>query len=228
MARASDAEDRQKAVLITGATSGIGLRMAEILSQNGFFIYAGARKPEDIERLNRMDNVRAVLDEVLEAERAARAAPPARGMSLHEAAFSGDLEALRAALAQGADPDAPDATGATPLIVATTFDHPAAVEVLLSAGAAIDKPNGDGSTPLHMAALLCREEILRTLLANGADKTLRTKSGSTAHDIVTVPFDQIKPLYDYLGAALEPYGLTLDQERIRTERPVIAGILSAP
>ena len=53
-------EQGQKAVLVTGATSGIGLRMAEVLSEHGFFVYAGARKPEDIARLNRIPNVKAV------------------------------------------------------------------------------------------------------------------------------------------------------------------------
>ena len=62
-------DDQKKAVLITGATSGIGLRMAEVLSQNGFFVYAGARKPEDIERLNRMENTRAVrLDVTIQSD----------------------------------------------------------------------------------------------------------------------------------------------------------------
>ena len=37
----------EKAVLITGTSSGIGLRMTELLSQNGFFVYAGVRTPED-------------------------------------------------------------------------------------------------------------------------------------------------------------------------------------
>lgn len=52
--------DQQKAVLVTGASSGIGLNITERLSANGTFVYAGARKAEDIERLNAMENVRAV------------------------------------------------------------------------------------------------------------------------------------------------------------------------
>ena len=56
----ADQHERQKAVLVTGATSGIGLRIAERLASEGYFVYAGARKQEDIERLNKMDNVEAV------------------------------------------------------------------------------------------------------------------------------------------------------------------------
>ena len=38
-----------KAVLVTGASSGIGLQIAKTLSRNGFHVYAGARKAEDLE-----------------------------------------------------------------------------------------------------------------------------------------------------------------------------------
>jgi len=57
------------AVLITGTSSGIGLRMTEVLSQNGFFVYAGARKPEDLARLDAMENVKSVrLDVTIQSE----------------------------------------------------------------------------------------------------------------------------------------------------------------
>lgn len=49
-----------RAVLVTGASSGIGLRIAETLSTNGFYVYAGARKAADLERLDALDNVSAV------------------------------------------------------------------------------------------------------------------------------------------------------------------------
>ena len=51
---------QQKTVLVTGASSGIGLRITEHLTAKGYFVYAGARKSIDIERLNKMDNVLAV------------------------------------------------------------------------------------------------------------------------------------------------------------------------
>jgi NAD(P)-dependent dehydrogenase (short-subunit alcohol dehydrogenase family) len=49
-----------KAVLVTGASSGIGFRIAETLSRNGFYVYAGARKSEDLQMLDAMENVSAV------------------------------------------------------------------------------------------------------------------------------------------------------------------------
>ena len=58
-----------RAVLVTGSSSGIGLRMTEVLSGSGFFVYAGAREAEDLERLNAMENVMAVrLDVTIQRE----------------------------------------------------------------------------------------------------------------------------------------------------------------
>jgi NAD(P)-dependent dehydrogenase (short-subunit alcohol dehydrogenase family) len=53
-------EGAQKAVLVTGASSGIGRRTTELLASNGWFVYAGARKQEDMDALNALDNVEAV------------------------------------------------------------------------------------------------------------------------------------------------------------------------
>lgn len=50
----------QKAVLVTGATRGIGLKITEHLSGAGYFVFAGARKDEDMKRLDTMKNVQAV------------------------------------------------------------------------------------------------------------------------------------------------------------------------
>ena len=58
-----------RTVLVTGASSGIGLKITERLSDAGVFVFAGARKAEDLERLNRMDNVQAVrLDVTIQDE----------------------------------------------------------------------------------------------------------------------------------------------------------------
>jgi NAD(P)-dependent dehydrogenase (short-subunit alcohol dehydrogenase family) len=50
----------QKAVLVTGASSGIGRKITERLAANGFLVYAGARAPKDIDDLNKITNVHAV------------------------------------------------------------------------------------------------------------------------------------------------------------------------
>jgi NAD(P)-dependent dehydrogenase (short-subunit alcohol dehydrogenase family) len=50
----------QKAVLVTGASTGIGRNMAETLAKEGYFVYAGARKDQDLDELDAIDNIKAV------------------------------------------------------------------------------------------------------------------------------------------------------------------------
>jgi NAD(P)-dependent dehydrogenase (short-subunit alcohol dehydrogenase family) len=59
----------QKAVLVTGASSGIGLQIAETLAANGYYVYAGARKAADLERLDAMENMSSLrLDVTLQED----------------------------------------------------------------------------------------------------------------------------------------------------------------
>lgn len=52
--------DDQKSILITGASTGIGRNLAETLAENGYHVYAGARKEEDLAELDAIDNITAV------------------------------------------------------------------------------------------------------------------------------------------------------------------------
>lgn len=62
-------EVKLKPILVTGASSGIGLRVTEVLSKNGYFVYAGARKKEDLEQLDGMKNVESVrLDVTIQSD----------------------------------------------------------------------------------------------------------------------------------------------------------------
>ncbi|MGI9262535.1 MAG: SDR family NAD(P)-dependent oxidoreductase [Woeseiaceae bacterium] len=53
-------EAGSKAVLITGASSGIGRLTAERLAREGYIVYAGARSQEDLDDLNAIENIVAV------------------------------------------------------------------------------------------------------------------------------------------------------------------------
>ena len=59
LAEAAD-DSPQKAVLVTGASSGIGLNIAKTLAANGYFVYAGARKQADLDALNKIPNIQAL------------------------------------------------------------------------------------------------------------------------------------------------------------------------
>jgi NAD(P)-dependent dehydrogenase (short-subunit alcohol dehydrogenase family) len=57
----------QKAVLVTGASSGIGRKIAERLAADGHFVYAGARKDADLQALAGIKNVQPVRLDVTSA-----------------------------------------------------------------------------------------------------------------------------------------------------------------
>jgi NAD(P)-dependent dehydrogenase (short-subunit alcohol dehydrogenase family) len=62
-------DEKQKAVLVTGASSGIGLKVTEHLIKQGFYVYAGARKEEDLKRLDAMKNTSSVrLDVTVQSD----------------------------------------------------------------------------------------------------------------------------------------------------------------
>lgn len=62
-------EQTQRAILVTGASTGIGRKIAEDLASHGYFVYAGARKKEDIDALNRIENIQALrLDVTVQEE----------------------------------------------------------------------------------------------------------------------------------------------------------------
>ena len=64
-----------RAVLVTGASSGIGRKITERLASRGFFVYAGARSPKDLDDLGKIANVQAVrLDVTVPADIAAAVA----------------------------------------------------------------------------------------------------------------------------------------------------------
>jgi NAD(P)-dependent dehydrogenase (short-subunit alcohol dehydrogenase family) len=69
-AEAKDGQEQaQKAILVTGASTGIGRKIAEDLAAQGFFVYAGARKQKDLDALNQIENVQAVrLDVTIQQE----------------------------------------------------------------------------------------------------------------------------------------------------------------
>ena len=126
---------------------------------------------------------------------------------LHEAAESGDLAAVEALTASGADLEARDSDGQTPLhsaadpavveaLVAAGADvearsttgrtplhsasDPAVIEALVAAGADVEARNNDGQTPLHSAAFRTRDPtVIEALVAAGADVEARDNDGQT-------------------------------------------------
>ncbi|HKI46566.1 MAG TPA: ankyrin repeat domain-containing protein [Balneolales bacterium] len=140
------------------------------------------------------------------------------GISLHQAALQGNLDAVKKDIESGTDLNQKDQYGSTPLIIASTFGKTEVAKALIDAGADMEIRDSNGSTPLIIATFFGRTEIVKDLLDKGVNKYARNNSGATALDIASTPFEEDKNLYDQLGAALGPLGLKLDYDQIKSAR----------
>ena len=69
LAEAASTTATPKAILVTGASTGIGRKIAEHLAADGYFVYAGARKDEDLKALSALKNVQGIrLDVTRQAD----------------------------------------------------------------------------------------------------------------------------------------------------------------
>src|SRR5262249_37061115 len=101
-----------------------------------------------------------------------------RGQTLlHEAAMAGDVELAAVLIRSGADADAREAEGHTPLYRAS---HGDVARVLLAAGAPADVATGPTrGTPLHQAARRGNVSVADALLDHGATIDARDAKGQT-------------------------------------------------
>lgn len=95
---------------------------------------------------------------------------------LHKAARNADLTAVEQQIAAGADVNATDGEGETPLHKAAKANSAEAIEALLKAGAdpliSAMGPFGATGTPIHIAAKFGAENGLKALLDAGVDPNL--------------------------------------------------------
>ena len=90
-------------------------------------------------------------------------------VDIHKAAAKGNTEAVKQHLAAGADVNAKNDNGATPLHGAAFTGRMEVVELLIANGANVNAKDKDGGTPLLHAALSGHREIVELLISKGAD-----------------------------------------------------------
>jgi truncated hemoglobin YjbI len=114
----------------------------------------------------------------IERDRSSARLLGARGQTLlHEAAMAGEPELAAALIRFGADPDARESEGHTPLYRSSTG---AVARVLLNAGATVDVTSGPTrGTPLHQAARRGYAPVVAALLDHGANIEARDAKGQT-------------------------------------------------
>jgi len=100
--------------------------------------------------------------------------------ALMRAALIGHTAAIRALLDGGADVNAIDPNGWTPLMEAVFAGHAETIRALLARGADVNTKDQAGWTPLMEAASKGQAEAVMILLASGADANAKSNKGWTA------------------------------------------------
>ena len=103
--------------------------------------------------------------------------------ALFDAVKNGNLAEVERLLDHGADLEARDNHGWTPLHWACYWGRAVIVRTLLERGAVTEVKDRDGYTPLQYASRYGRPDIARMLLDAGADIEARDRSGNTPLDI---------------------------------------------
>lgn len=110
---------------------------------------------------------------------------------------SGDSRALHTLLDHGASPNARDAEGNTPLMLATVYGNAVCVKLLLEHGAAVNVTNAQGATPLMRAAH--DYDKLRLIVDAGANVNVRSALGNTALILAARPSNSRRSVNLLLG-----------------------------
>lgn len=99
-------------------------------------------------------------------------------VGLHEAAQAGDVERTRTLLDGGADINARDKDGMTPLCLAAGHGRTLVTKLLLEKGANVNATCKEDYTPLHLAAWNGHKEILDLLIQHRADVNAKVAGAS--------------------------------------------------
>ena len=115
--------------------------------------------------------------------------PQPPDISIHKAANTGNIEAVKQHLAAGTDVNAKDSNGMTPLHHAAYQGHIHVVELLIDNGADVNAKDDGGWVPLSRAAMRAgisgyrgHKEIVELLIAKGADVNMKDEDGKTPLD----------------------------------------------
>lgn len=101
---------------------------------------------------------------------------------LHIVTARRDLTWMQFLVGHGANVNARDARGTTPLVLAANLSFLEGVDYLIASGAKVDEPNNTGETPLITAVHRRDLALVRALLKAGANPDRPDNSGRSARD----------------------------------------------
>jgi len=159
--------------------------------------------------------------------------------NLHEAAAAGDVNAVSALLAKGADINQKNKLAGTPLLTAVLTNQFAVAELLIAKGADVNARNNRGDTVLGAAVKAGQKGLVEQLVTKGADVnamagagdnplSLAKKGGQTEIADFLVKHGGKEPALDMdgmYGRAGGPYGNAPSEV---ASQPQMATVSSAP
>ena len=101
-------------------------------------------------------------------------AAKAPDISINEAAYTGNIEAVKQHLAAGTDVNAKASRGWTPL---HSVASKKIAKLLINKGADVNAKDKIGGTPLHLATYSGQEEIVELLITSGANMNAKIEVG---------------------------------------------------
>ncbi|XP_033966066.1 BRCA1-associated RING domain protein 1 [Pseudochaenichthys georgianus] len=145
---------------------------------------------------------------------------------LHLAAIKGDVEAVKAFLEQGADPNLKDNAGWTPLHEACNLGHLPVVEVLVSGGALLNTPGYKNDSPLHDAVRNRHPAIVKLLLQQGASQNVLNRCGKRPADYAASPemleiFQEASEGNQCAKTSLSPSALSMVSDCVRRDEMAV-------
>lgn len=102
---------------------------------------------------------------------------------LVSAAKQNDVSAVVTALQNGADVNAANDLGLTPLMIASRLTDLTLFDILVESGADVNQRNHAGATAIFIAVRNGNIQAVARLISAGADLTVKNNQGRTAHDI---------------------------------------------
>ena len=106
--------------------------------------------------------------------------PKKRNFDLYNAIYDGNIIKINKLIKEGADVNAIDTYGRTPLYLAATCEFNAdVIKALINAGANVNATNNAGQTPLLVAARNRSLDVIKALIDAGADVNATDNAGKT-------------------------------------------------